>query len=81
MISTISWVGRGVAKHTPIKFVDTEEKEYDTQAPEGAEEKMDEESSSDLSEEDPNATLDSRYKLDGYDEEGLQFTKKRVTLL
>lgn len=83
MISTISWVGRGVSKNTPIKYIDDNGENVDEEeemAPQtttttDAEEKMDEEDSSaeELSEEDPNVTVTDRYNLDDYDDEGCKF--------
>lgn len=72
MISTISWVGRGVSRNTPIKYVETEEKddvEVDTPQADDWPEKMDEESSEELSTEDKD--VDSRYNLNDYDDEGI----------
>jgi len=88
MISTVCWVGRGVAKGTPIKFMEAPEDENDDEtapAPtegEATEEKM-EESSSSQEDSDPEADVNTRYKLDDYDdeEETVQFGEDMETLL
>jgi hypothetical protein len=62
MISAISWVGRGVSKSTPLKYIEKEgdeEREEEEMKEVEAEEKMDEEEEEDVM---------SRYNLDDYDE-------------